>query len=86
MAGRHEATANLKSFEATASGTSQELSFGSSIVKLMATNDSPTTDLSIMISQDWVTLKPKETLTLPVRISSVQVSGNSTPYRIWGFW
>jgi hypothetical protein len=87
MGGRHDAVANLKSFQDSASATSKTLEFGSSIVRLVATNDSGATDLNVKIAQDWVRIKPKETLTLPVRIKQVEVSAAaSTVYRIWGFW
>jgi len=86
MASRHEIPANVKAFEATSDVSADTLDFGTSLVKVMATNDSASNDLHLKINQGWMTLKPKETLTLPIRSTQVQVSGSSVPFRVWGFW
>jgi len=53
--------------------------------KLMITNDSTTDDLRLRLkaTQDEITLKPEETLTVLFRTRKIVLNGSNTPYRIW---
>lgn len=66
MAGIDERVANLHSDEGTVFGT-KTVTFPWASAKIIATNDSGTTDLGIQIGANTLTLKPTETVTVWLR-------------------
>lgn len=54
--------------------------------KTVITNDSSLSDLTVTIKGYNLTLKPTETLTATLAMSSLTLtSGSSIPYRVWAF-
>lgn len=86
MVSLDERLANVQTFEATVVNSANVV-FGDMTAKIMATNDSTTKDLTIiLVTGEDLTLKPTETITIPYRADSLVIKGNSVPYRVWGFW
>ena len=86
MVSIHERLANVQTDEGTVAG-SKTITFLLRSAKLVITNDSTTKDLTVtLVTNQDITLKPTETLTIPYRANSVTLAGNNVAYRVWGFW
>lgn len=87
MASIEERLSNVHADEGTVNG-SKTITFPWRTGKLIVTNDSSTTDLTLRMrntaGQD-ITLKPTETLTLWFGTKTATVIGSNVPYRLWGF-
>lgn len=77
--------ANLDAREGTVNGV-LEITFKWKPRRIIITNDSTSSDLQFKFneSEEYATLKPTETVTLNVAHKIVLLSGNNTPYRVWG--
>jgi hypothetical protein len=79
-----EVLANLYVSEATLTGSPSTITFPWRARRVIVTNDSTLNSLSVTISGQTLTLKPTETLTANIHVSSLIVNG-TLPYRVWAF-
>lgn len=75
--------ANVYSSEGSVAG-SATVTFPWRPRKVVITNDSSINDLTVTIKGQALTLKPTETLTAQIALSSVGLAGTAA-YRVWGF-
>jgi hypothetical protein len=75
--------ANVYSAEGSVAG-SATVTFPWRPRKVVVTNDSVINNLTVTIKGQDLTLKPTETLTAILTLSSVGLSGTAD-YRVWGF-
>jgi hypothetical protein len=80
---------NFHAIEETVT-TERTVSFPRRVTQLILTNDSPDHDLQFKFNstETFGTAKATESLTLPARVQNVILcspSGQSVPYRLWGF-
>lgn len=77
---------NLRSFEGSVNGE-KTIEFDLRPRTLMITNDSVSQDLKFKFheSENLITLKPSETITIPNVGNDLILQGSNVTYRIWGF-
>jgi len=75
--------ANVYSAEGTLAG-SATVSFPWRPRKVVITNDSSINNITVTIKGQNLTLKPTETLTAMLTLSTVDLAGTAD-YRVWGF-
>lgn len=80
----HSILRNLFPAEGTLAGSPVAITFPWSSRQVVVTNDSTINTMTVTIGPNSLSLKPTETLTANIQLSSVTINGTGA-YRVWAF-